>query len=228
MKLTARRPTFRPLNGFAIEAAKRGAISRLTVEDSWEQVYQGEKVGSHRLVIPAEDLANDLVNEWRTGTHHNLITDRAKCGVWVHPGASELTDEAIMGSGMYHNAVSEQEPFARFYINQADIFQSDPKTVGGINEMHRALAEWMGVTDRAAHPWIRVQTANESMSCPMCGSSVKTGVAKCAACNHIVNPEFFERLMAAQSELLAKLVPTPTFTLPSQQAPPPPKAQKSA
>lgn len=199
--LHARRPGF-STNQFSMPKTERGHVSRLVVEDVTEQIYVGNGVNRPNTISAAE-LAADLVAEWVQG-HASPNLEHGKLGVWIHPGGEDLTEKDILGSGMYHQAVKNQEPVARHMISLADGYAKNPKEIGNINESHRGLAEWLGVNDR---PWQTVILFGAATECPFCGHAMKSSVPKCPNCKETVRPDLLAEV--EQRLGIVRTMPTP-------------------
>lgn len=206
IRLTAERNGFQPTPVFGIAAAPRGKFSRLTVEDSYEFVYQGQGLPRLRQDWSALELATSLVLDWKKAAHSSLIeSPNAQIGVWVHEGAEKLDDKAILSSNLYRAALASQEAYANHYCSIADTLYHDPNRRGEITEKHRKLASWLGITDKDRHPWISFTTTADAISCPMCGKRCTAGVALCSGCSHVLDQGLYRELAASNDAFLASL-----------------------
>lgn len=231
----AERPLFVPAsehnqsNLFVLPAATRDKPVILTVGPFIERIYVMK--GRHtENYIGANDIAQDLVNQWAMQKHGSESLSRPGIAIWEEPNP---TMEKLLGSSFLKEQIAAQDRFANRAVKHAsDLNRSEHMGErASITSFHEQMAKYLGIENE---PWQldRMQVhSNQRVECIACTKYIPAHSMVCQYCHSVVDHARWAANEAAKRRAMADaeldMQTTPPMPPPAAQAKPP-AAQKSA
>ena len=192
--LDARRP-YRPrtaeggfLTPFHLDAAPRDGYTLLTVEDMDEWYKFSSEAPLTPMLIPGEQLAEDLVREWRDTMPGG---EQARIGVFVctdldevHPVSGKVLRPATEPSERELAQWRQTQTTSCEYLclEAGDLYTNGKRKEIGIR--HKDAAAWLG----KSYPWMRPAEQTFTKPCPLCRHQIESDSIICGNCKTVINP----------------------------------------
>ena len=159
---------------YILPSADGKSHTKLVVNDAYQWCYMGETIGNRSTVIPAEQVARDLVTHWVENRLGNK--DGNTIGVFIAKGAEPTSEELERAQGM-------QSAHMNYVIDQADAAYRQGR-LDLMPEVARTYAKWMG---RGDLPWIKEAKRKSMKECPLCYAEIPAKATFCQVCRQQIS-----------------------------------------
>jgi len=194
MELKAVRPRYSPVSDYTVPAAPPDGFVVFTVTDQQETDYMG--AGQRiKQVVPAEDLANDLVQQFK----RQHCGNDGEVGVFVWESEQEPTESAVRASAEYAEQRRLQGIAMKNIVISARALKEKnlESLITGIHHMAAAYLKIEG------EPWQGTSMNRDSTKeCVFCRSFISAKAIICPKCSQIVDAEGHVKL---QAEIKARI-----------------------
>lgn len=176
---------------YKMEAGSVDKPAYLRVYDTHSLVQNTQRMnGDDPEMLPqpiaAGDIAANLIQAWGG---NQLNAHAGAAGIFICKGDTATPDELAA-------AQSRQTARFRFDISAADELWLNPNRRNGTLYVEaRRAAEWLGVKDVKAHPWLGTLEYKEAKKCPACGTDVDITVHVCLGCRENIAKYMLDRGM---------------------------------
>lgn len=165
-----RRPLYTPVSDYALEPASAENPFHLLIRDAWQPEYRGENAGNQQLMVLAERIAHDVVQDY-TERIPGWASDQ-HLGVFVCAGERATPEEIA-------TAVAKQD---KFYAHSVEIADTQYRRDGTAKNI-RTLARESAIALKLDRVWLYEVKSSDTKTCPECGESIKATANTCKHCN---------------------------------------------
>lgn len=188
------RPRYSPVAEYIIPAAPFDGFTLFKVTDQQETDYMG--AGQRiKQVVPAEDLANDLVQQFK----RQACGQDGEVGIFVWESEQEPTEAAIRASAEY----AEQRRLQGIAMKNIVITARNLKETSRenlIGTLHHTAAAYLQIEGEAWQG--TAMTRDSTKECVFCRSFISAKAIICPKCSQIVDAEGHVKL---QAEIKARI-----------------------
>ena len=190
--LAESKPGLYPGN-YLIPAAPKDDISVYHVEDAHFFVYLDENRGSMKVPVPAERVAQSIVEDFRAAKIF-VVPGEAEPGLFFLPGKLSVQDIKSKFSERLSEYRAIQKKWFEMLVAQADDDWSRYRQHRMISDTQRFAAKTLGLE----REW-NITTIVENISkCPACTMNVPSSAVVCSSCQCILKPEEYKKLQFAK------------------------------
>lgn len=184
-KIEEKKPTLYPGDYIIPPAEYPNGIETLIVGSALSFVYLDADRGSMRISVPAEQIAESVVNDWQ----NSILAARGDArpglftlvGDWTHDEIRREHKEQLSmvkaGQRLWFEAL----------VKMADDDWSKFKQHKMISNLQRIACKCLEIK----REWLSIMPKEEEM-CPMCRSRVDSQAIVCGTCRFIIHPERYD------------------------------------
>lgn len=176
------------VNAFVLQPGSVEDPTLLRVNEFDNKIYMGKDV-YQTITIPAYQIAEDLVNQWRS--YKGTPADQGGAGIWVC-SLDNPTVEQVLKLPEILEWNERQIQFASSKVREARLFAANEQW-RNITKMHLFMGKLLNIQ---GEPWQDFDAKNAvgKVRCPWCDAPVTIGIAVCGTCREIVTVEKYNQL----------------------------------